>query len=102
MCSEIILGLLLGCVRKKKYLCYLNRKDMDKEKITEGVDHLVNPLDNAINEKCSRIKKVFLGMMDEYAACYYIISGHTQKHIVGSSRVWYERLKVITLPRELL
>lgn len=75
---------------------------MDKEKITEGVDHLVNPLDNAINEKCSRIKKVFLGMMDEYAACYYIISGHTQKHIVGSSRVWYERLKVITLPRELL
>ena len=75
-------------------------KLMDKEKIREGVDHLVNPLDNAINEKCSRIKKVFLDMMDEYTASYYIISGHTQKHIVGSSRVWYERLKVITLPRE--
>jgi hypothetical protein len=75
-------------------------KLMDKEKIMEGVDHLVNPLDNAINEKCSRIKKVFLDMMDEYSASYYIISGHTQKHIVGSSRVWYERLKVITLPRE--
>ena len=27
-------------------------KLMDKEKIIEGVDHLVNPLDNAINEKC--------------------------------------------------
>ena len=38
--------------------------------------------------------------MDEYTASYYIISGHTQKHIEGSSRVWYERLKVITLPRE--
>jgi hypothetical protein len=75
-------------------------KMMDKEKIIEGVDHLVNPLDNAINEKCSRIKKVFLDMMDEYTASYYIISGHTQKHIEGSSRVWYERLKVITLPRE--
>ena len=75
---------------------------MDKEKIIEGVDHLVNPLDNAINEKCSRIKKVFLGMMDEYAASYYIISGHTQKHVAGSSRIWYERLKVITLPRELV
>lgn len=25
-------------------------KMMDKEKIIEGVDHLVNPLDNAINE----------------------------------------------------
>ena len=77
-------------------------KLMDKEKIIEGVDHLVNPLDNAINEKCSRIKKVFLDMMDEYTASYYIISSHTQKHIAGSSRIWYERLKVITLPRELL
>ena len=77
-------------------------KLMDKEKIIEGVDHLVNPLDNAIHEKCSRIKKVFLEIMDEYMASYYIISGHTQKHIAGSSRIWYERLKVIRLPRELL
>ena len=77
-------------------------KLMDREKIMEGVDHLVNPLDNAINEKCSRIKKVFLDMMDEYTASYYIISGHTQKHVAGSSRIWYERLKVITLPRELV
>ena len=77
-------------------------KLMNKEKIMEGVDHLVNPLDNAINEKCSRIKKVFLELMDEYTASYYIISSHTQKHIAGSSRIWYERLKVITLPRELV
>lgn len=77
-------------------------KLMDKEKILEGVDHLVNPLDNAINEKCSRIKKVFLNMMDEYTASYYIISSHTQKHIEGSSRIWFQRLKVITLPRELV
>jgi len=77
-------------------------KMMDKEKIIEGVDHLVNPLDNAINEKCSRIKKVFLELMDEYSASYYIISSHTQKHIAGSSRIWYERLKVITLPRNLV
>jgi len=75
---------------------------LDKERVTEGVDHLVNPLDNAINEKCSRIKKVFLDMMDEYTASYYVISGHTQKHFAGSSRIWYERLKVITLPRELV
>ncbi len=77
-------------------------KTLDKEKVKEGVDHLVNPLDNAINEKCSRIKKVFLDLMDEYTASYYIISSHTQKHIAGSSRIWYERLKVITLPRELV
>ena len=77
-------------------------KVSDNEKVRESIDHLINPLDNAINEKCSRIKKVFLGMMDEYTASYYIISSHTQKHIAGSSRIWYERLKVITLPRELV
>jgi hypothetical protein len=77
-------------------------KGLDSDKIMEGVDHLVNPLDNAINEKCSRIKKTFLDMMDEYTASYYIISSHTQKHFEGSSRIWYERLKIITLPRELV
>ena len=93
----------LGDYREELTRYYMaTAKLMDKEKIMEGVDHLVNPLDNAINEKCSRIKKVFLDMMDEYAASYYIISGHTQKHVAGSSRVWYERLKVITLPRELV
>ena len=75
-------------------------KMIDKEKIVESVEKLVNPVDNAINEKCSRIKKVFLDMMDEYRASYYFISSHTQKHIGG--RIWYERLKVITLPRELV
>ena len=73
---------------------------MDKERIVESVDKLVNPLDNAINEKCSRIKKSFLDLMDEYRASYYIIGSHTKKHIGG--RVWYERLKVIMLPRELV
>ena len=93
----------LGEYREELTRYYMQTaKMMDKEKIMEGVDHLVNPLDNAINEKCSRIKKVFLEMMDEYMASYYIISGHTQKHIAGSSRIWYERLKVITLPRELV
>ena len=56
-------------------------RQMDKEAIMESVDMLVDPLNNSINEKCSRIKKVFLDMMDEYTASYYIISGHTQKHI---------------------
>jgi len=93
----------LGEYREELTRYYMaTAKLMDKEKIIEGVDHLVNPLDNAINEKCSRIKKVFLEMMDEYTASYYIISSHTQKHIAGSSRIWYERLKVITLPRELV
>ncbi len=77
-------------------------KLMDKQTITESVDMLVNPLNNSINEKCSRIKNIFLNMMDQYTANYYIISGHVQKHFVGSSRVWYERLKNIKIPRELV
>ena len=77
-------------------------KLMDKQTITESVDMLVNPLNNSINEKCSRIKSIFLNMMDQYSANYYIISGHTQKHFAGSSKIWYERLKNIKLPRELV
>ena len=77
-------------------------KLMDKQTIEESVDMLVDPLNNSINEKCSRIKSVFLNMMDQYTANYYIISGHTQKRFAGSSRIWYERLKVITMPRELV
>ena len=75
---------------------------MDKQKIEESVEHLINPLDNAINEKCSRIKSVFLSLMDEYSASYYIISSHAQKNFPNSERIWFRRLKVITLPRELV
>ena len=75
---------------------------LDINKVTEAVDHLTDPLDNAINEKCSRIKGVFLSMMDEYQASYYIISSHTQRHIAGSQRIWFQRLKIIALPRHLV
>lgn len=75
---------------------------MDKQTITESVNMLVNPLNNSINEKCSRIKSIFLNMMDQYTASYYIICGHTQKHFAGSSKTWYERLKNIRIPRELV
>lgn len=81
---------------------YATARSMDKAKIEESVTHLVNPLDNAINEKCSRIKNAFFSQLDDYTAMNYIISSHTQKHFARSSRIWFERLKVITLPRELV
>lgn len=77
-------------------------RNMDIEKIEEGVSRLVDPFDNAINEKCSRIKNVFYKIMDEYTASYYIISSHTKRHVSGTKRIWYERLKVINLPRNLV
>ena len=75
---------------------------MDLEKIEESVDHLTNPLDNAINEKCSRIKRAFLDVMDEYSASYYIISGHARIDSPTTTKTWYKRLKVINLPRHLV
>lgn len=75
---------------------------MDMSKMEESVDRLVNPFDNAINEKCSRIKKAFLTVMDEYRASYYIISSHARQPVSGSSKTWYRRIKVINLPRELV
>ena len=93
----------LGNYRQELMRYYMaTARWMDRQKMEESVDHLTNPLDNAINEKCSRIKKAFTDIMDDYCASYYIISSHTKRHINGSARIWYERLKVITLPRELV
>ena len=75
---------------------------LDIDKVYDVVDRLVDPLDNAFNEKCSRIKAAVAAIMDEYSAAYYAISGHKLRHISASSRVWYERKKIITLPRELV
>lgn len=75
---------------------------VDKQTVIDSIEMLIDPLNNSINEKCSRIKSTFLSMMDQYTADYYIISSHTKKHIAGISKTWYERLKVITLPRELV
>ena len=75
---------------------------IDQGKISETVNRLVNPLDNAINEKCSRIKAAFSDLMDEYQADYYIINSHVKRHQGGSMKLWFERLKIINLPRELV
>ena len=75
---------------------------MDVDKIEDSVDRLVNPLDNAINEKCSRIKKAFTDITDEYTAQYYIISSRMEQPISATGKIWYKRLKVIMLPRELV
>lgn len=75
---------------------------MDGKKMEESIQHLTNPLDNAINEKCSRIKRAFMEIMDEYSAHYYIICGHSPFNAKNSGKVWYKRLKVILLPRHLL
>lgn len=75
---------------------------MEQSKIEETVNRLVNPLDNAINEKCSRIKAAFLDLMDEYQADYYIINSHVKRHQGTFNKIWFERLKIVNFPRELV
>lgn len=75
---------------------------LDVDKVRDVVDRLVNPLDNALNEKCSRIKAAFSSLMDSYAATYYIISGRKVRSVDATGHVWFERKKVVSLPRELV
>lgn len=92
-------------VDHREELLFLYRKTgnrIDLEKITETVRRLTNPLDNAINEKCSRIKAAFSDLMDEYQADYYIINSHVKRHQGSSMKIWFERLKIINLPRKLV
>ena len=74
----------------------------DPDRIDETVSRLTDPTDNAVNEKCSRIKAAFGSLMDEYTLSFYMISSHTTRHFNSSSRVWFKRLKLITLPRQLV
>lgn len=76
--------------------------DGDVEKMRETVGRLTNPLDNAINEKCSRIKSAFCALMDDYSASYYIIGSYSERLDPSSPRRWFRRLKIITLPRHLV
>lgn len=76
--------------------------NVEQGRIDDAVARLTNPLDNAINEKCSRIKGIFMSMMDEYTASYYIIAGHSRRSVSGSKKMWYTRCRTITLPRELV
>lgn len=74
----------------------------DPEKTADTVNRLTDPTDNSINEKCARIKTAFAELMDKYRLTYYMISSHTTRYFDSSSRVWFKRLKMITLPRHLV
>lgn len=61
------------------------------QKIVDGrIDAVVDPLRNALNEKCSRIREAFLKQMDESLADNYCITGHRGE------------VKRIILPRHLV
>ena len=58
--------------------------------IGDSIDKITDPTQNAINEKCSRIREAFLKQMDERLAKSYCITGFRSER------------KRITLPRQLV
>ena len=45
------------------------------DRTLQSIEDVTNPLLNSINEKCARIKKVFLGVMEDDMARHYYIDG---------------------------
>lgn len=85
------------------YKVLSNRENAEKQR--ESVRRLVDVTDNAINEKCSRIKESFLKVADDFIARnYYIVARNEERKEVfkGGTNVFTIRLKMITLPRELV
>lgn len=60
------------------------------ERALKSIEDITNPLSNSINEKCSRIKAVFMREVDESIVEQYVITGERGE------------AKKITLPRDLV
>lgn len=60
------------------------------DRTLQSIEDVTNPLLNSINEKCARIKKVFLGVMEDDMARHYYIDGPRGE------------AKIISLPRDLV
>ena len=81
------------------YKVLSNREDLQKQQ--HSIRRLVDATDNAINEKCSRIKEAFLKVTDDFIAQNYYIC--LKKERFNKEGVLYTNLlKRITLPRELV
>jgi len=59
-------------------------------RVAKSIEDVTNPLRNSINEKCSKIRKAFVSVLDNRMASHYSISGQRGK------------AKKITLPRDLV
>lgn len=88
------------------YKVLSNRENTEKQR--ESVRRLVDVTDNAINEKCSRIKEAFLKVADDFIAKnYYIVAKGKQKRFKnkygdGIDFLEIKHLKKVVLPRELV
>lgn len=88
-------GIVLKCLpdyRKELTALYLQLRPNDglTERIKKSIVDVTNPTLNSINEKCTRIRKIFSGVLHPNVVKYYALSGKRGE------------AKKITLPRDLV
>lgn len=60
----------------------------DNDDIKNAIQRLCTPTDNSMNEKCSRIKQIFISMFDQrLARHYYIQGGRNEKKRIDLSGI---------------
>lgn len=60
------------------------------DRALQSIEDVTNPLLNSINEKCARIRRAFVGQLDDHLARHYYIDGQRGE------------AKRISLPRDLV
>ena len=87
-------GILFKCLpdyREELAIIYAKLRPWGlSNRALRSIEDVTNPLLNSINEKCARIRKTFLDILDEHVAEQYYIQGERGE------------AKKITLPRDLI
>ena len=87
-------GIMFKCLpdyRKELTEIYVKLKPYGlSDRVVQSIEDVTNPLLNSINEKCARVKKVFVGILGSEMAKQYYIKGTRGEP------------KRITLPRGLV
>ena len=72
-------GIVLKCLpdyRKELTTLYLLLRPYGlTDRVVQSIEDVTNPTLNSINEKCTRIRKIFSGLLPKSVARYYSISG---------------------------
>ena len=87
-------GITFKCLpdyRKELTQIYVKLKPYGmSDRVLQSIEDVTNPLLNSINEKCAKIRKIFLSILDGNVVEHYCISGTRGK------------VKKISLPRDLV
>ena len=93
-------GIVLKCLpdyRKELTSLYLLLRPYGMtDRVMQSIEDVTNPTLNSINEKCTRIRKAFAGLLPKSVARYYAISGKRGEakkiDLVRANVVWQCKL----------